>query len=319
MLGIDIGGTKLALALADEQGNVLERSQRRTEPTGRPADDVARVVDDARALLARLNLSPQQVACVGVSAPGPLDAAREYVMRPPNLPGWQDVPLRRLLAEGLGTRVSLENDANAAALAEWRYGAGRGYRDVIYLTASTGMGAGIVLGGRLYRGTSGNAGEVGHAPVEWEGLPCACGQRGCLEAYVGGAAWIQRLSRETPAESLVAELAGGRERARPEHVVQAARRGDAFALAEMDRYNDYLSRAITSLVYVLSPQVVILGTIPTQAGEELCFAPLRKRVAAHVWPELGRDLEIVPSALGADLPAYAGLCAAHEGLKRRTR
>ena len=153
----------------------------------------------------------------------------------------------------------------------------------------------------------------------WEGLPCACGQRGCLEAYVGGAAWTQRLSRETPAESLVAELAGGRERARPEHVVPAARRGDAFALAEMDRYNDYLARAITSLVYVLSPQVVILGTIPTQAGEELCFAPLRKRVVDHVWPELGRDLEIVPSALGTDLPAYAGLCAAHEGLERRPR
>ena len=163
-------------------------------------------------------------------------------------------------------------------------------------------------------GSGGNAGEIGHSPVEWEGLLCACGQRGCLEAYAGGAAWIQRLAEVTPDDSRVAALAGGREHARPEHVVAAAREGDAFALAEMERYNDYMSRAIAALVFVLAPEVVILGTIPTHAGEELCFAPLRAKVASHVWPQLGGALEIVPSALGDDLPAYAGLCAAIEGL-----
>jgi glucokinase len=314
LLGVDIGGTKIGLALGDENGGVLACVRRPTEPTGSPREDVARIADEARSLLAQHDLTAADVACVGVSAPGPLDAARERVIRPPNLAGWDDVPLRAMLADALGTRVALENDANAAALAEWRYGAGRGFRDVIYLTASTGVGGGIVLGGRLYRGSGGNAGEIGHSPVEWEGLLCACGQRGCLEAYAGGAAWIQRLAEVTPDDSRVAALAGGREHARPEHVVAAAREGDAFALAEMERYNDYMSRAIAALVFVLAPEVVILGTIPTHAGEELCFAPLRAKVASHVWPQLGGALEIVPSALGDDLPAYAGLCAAIEGL-----
>jgi glucokinase len=259
-------------------------------------------------------VTPDRVACAGVSAPGPIDAAGERLLHPPNLPGWGDVPVRRILADALGMPVHVENDANAAALAEWRFGAGRGFDDVVYLTASTGIGAGLVLGGRLHRGHSGNAGEIGHAPVEWEGIACACGQRGCLEAYVGGAAWTRRLRTITPDTSEVARIAGGADRARPEHVVAAAASGDAFALAEMDRFNRYLARAIVTLAFVLAPQVVVLGTIPASAGEALCLAPLRRHVAAQVWPVLGRELRIEASALGAELPDYAGLCAAREGL-----
>ena len=216
---------------------MLARSRRPTEPSGRPEHDLARIADDARQLLAKAGVSASEIAAAGVSAPGPMDLARGHLIRPPNLPGWDDVPVRRLLAEALGIPVHLENDANAAALAEWRFGAGRGFDDLVYLTASTGIGAGLILGGRLHRGQGGNAGEVGHVPVEWEGLACACGLRGCLEAYVGGAAWSRRLSEITPEASRVAELAGGRERARPEHVVAAAKEGDAFARSEIERFN----------------------------------------------------------------------------------
>jgi glucokinase len=154
------------------------------------------------------------------------------------------------------------------------------------------------------------AGEVGHAPVEWDGEPCACGRRGCLEAYVGGAAWTRRLARTTPAGSRVAALAGGPGQARPEHVVEAAREGDAFALSELERYNDYLARGLTALVFVLAPELIILGTIPSAAGEELCLAPVRAQVQARVWPRLARDLRIVPSGLGPELPYLAGICVA---------
>ena len=157
------------------------------------------------------------------------------------------MPLRRLLAGLLGRPVYVENDANAAALAEVRFGAGRGFQHVVYLTMSTGVGAGLVLDGRLFTGKLGAAGELGHAPIVWDGEPCACGMRGCLEAYVGGAAWTRRLAATTPAASRVAALAGAPERARPEHVVAAAREGDAFALAELARYNDPLARGLTSL------------------------------------------------------------------------
>jgi glucokinase len=318
LLGIDIGGTKVALALGDEQGRVLERMRRPTDATERADDDLARIAEDARRLLGRAGVTLDDVACVGVSAPGPIDAAGERLLHPPNLPGWGDVPVRRILADALGVPVHVENDANAAALAEWRFGAGRGFDDVVYLTASTGIGAGVVLGGRLHRGHAGNAGEIGHAPVEWDGLPCVCGQRGCLEAYVGGAAWARRLQAITPATSAVARIAGGVEHARPEHVVAAAGEGDAFARSEMERFNRYLARAIVTLVFVLAPEVVVLGTIPASAGEALCLAPLREQVAAQVWPILGRDLRILPAALGSDLPDYAGLCAAQEGLAPRS-
>jgi glucokinase len=310
LLGIDIGGTKVALALGDAQGRVGARLRRPTEPSGDPEADVARIAADARRLLAEAGLGPGDLSAVGVSAPGPIDPMHGGIVHPPNLAGWGTVPLRELLARALGAPVRVENDANAAALAEAHYGAGRGFADFAYLTMSTGVGAGLVLDGHLYAGRLANAGEVGHLPVEWDGEPCACGMRGCLEAYVGGAAWARRLRRIAPERGRVAELAGGRERATPRHLVAAAREGDAFARAEMERWNDYLSRGIVALVFVLAPQAVILGTIASAAGEELCFAPLRERVSARVWPLLGRELAILPSGLGESLPDHAGLVVA---------
>jgi predicted NBD/HSP70 family sugar kinase len=134
---------------------------------------------------------------------------------------------------------------------------------------------------------------------------------------VGGAAWARRLRRVTPATSRVAALAGGAAHALPEHVEAAAREGDAFARAEIERWVEYLARGIVQTVYALAPEVVVLGTIPTALGEELCFAPLRRAVAAHAWPILLEKLAIVPAALGRDLPYLAGLAAAEQGEEER--
>jgi glucokinase len=314
LLGIDIGGSKLALALGTGDGRVTARRRRPTTPTGDAARDVAAIVADVRDLLAEASVPVDRLDCIGVSAPGPIHPESGRILGPPNLPGWDDVPLVSLLADALGRPVHLENDANAGALAEWRFGAGRGRRDVAFLTVSTGIGGGLVLGGRLHRGAGWNAGEIGHVAVEPGGEPCDCGLRGCLEAYVGGRAWTRRLRERAPATSRAVALAGARAALLPEHVVAAAGEGDPFALSELARFNEYLARGIAILAFVIAPEVVVLGTIATAAGAALCLDPVRRGVAERVWPGVFERLEIVPAALGEDAPYLAALCVANEGL-----
>lgn len=308
LLGIDVGGTKVAFALGEPDGQLRASERRAIEASGDATRDLERIARDAKALLSGAGLTAQDLAAVGVSLPGPLDRAAGAVLHPPNLPGWGRVEVARLLGEQFDRPVFLENDANAAALAEWRFGAGRGFRDVVYLTMSTGVGGGVILGGQLHRGAFSSAGEVGHSPVEWDGEPCACGLRGCLEAYIGGAAWARRLRREAPLDW------PHRDTLSPKDVVAAARAGDAFALAEFERYNRYLAQAIVQLTYTLAPELVILGTIPTAAGPALCLDPVRRQVRTHLWPFLADSLRIEASQLGDRLPALAGLSAAIEGL-----
>jgi glucokinase len=317
-LGIDVGGSKVALCVGDESGRLLASRRRPTEPSGDAARDVARLVDDARALLAEAGLAPARIDAVGVSLPGPLDPRGLRVVNPPNLPGWRDVPVRALLADALGRPVFLENDANAAALAEWRFGAGRGFASLVYLTLSTGLGGGVILDGRLVRGRNWSTGEIGHLPLVWNGEPCACGLRGCAEAYLGGRAWAKRLAATTPPGSRVAALAAGAGRApTPVELVAAAREGDAFACAELARWNEHLAQVIAIVAMTLDPDAVLLGTIAAAAGE-LVLAPVRAAVAAHVWPRIAEGLAILPAALGERQPYYAGLCAALDGCGAET-
>ena len=315
LLGIDVGGTKVAFAIGDPAGNLLASQRRPTAPSGRGAIDIAAMIEDLRRLVRETGASLRDVDAIGVSVPSPLDPARGVVLNPPNLPGWHEVPVRDLLQEAFGVPVFVENDANAAALAEWHFGAARGFEHVVYLTMSTGVGGGLILGGRLYRGVLASAGEFGHAPVEWDGEPCPCGQRGCLEAYVGGGAWTRRLRQIAPPGSHATQLAGSRDALKPEHVVEAARVGDAFALAELARWNHYVARGIVWIVMGLAPQAVVLGTIAVAAGEELALGPIREQVRARVWPFLSESLQILPAALGATLPYRAALGVALEGLR----
>ncbi len=312
-LGIDIGGTKTALALADSSERPLGDARLPTAPSGDAARDLARIAEAARALIERHGAG-ERLEIVGVSLPGGVDAGGGFVRNPPNIPGWDGAPVRDALSRALGARVALENDANAAALAEWRFGAARGARNAVYLTMSTGVGGGLILGGRLHRGSLNLGGEVGHMPVVWQGEPCACGLRGCVEALIGGAAWAKRLARETPAASAVARLAakdGGAPR--PEHVVAAARTGDAFALAEMARFNEILAQTLCILAAALAPEVFVLGTIAAAAGE-LCLGPVRALVQANTWPR-PNPIAILPAALGERLPLLAGLGVAAEALR----
>ncbi len=317
ILGIDIGGTKVACALADRSGVLLGTERRPSPATGDARSDLERIADQCLDLLGSRGIAAGELEAVGLSVPGPIDRDAGLLMHPPNLSGWGEVPASKILGERLGCPVYLENDANAAALAEWRFGAGQGASDMVYLTMSTGVGGGLILGGRLYRGRIGSAGELGHVPVEWPGERCACGLRGCLEAYTGGRAWQAHLREVLPGASLALALAGGdRDALRPEHAVEAARQGDADAARELSRWIDYLARGIVQLVFSLAPEVIVLGTIAVAAGEELCLVPLRERVAEQSWPHQAPYMRIVTAELGDKLGEYAGIVVGVQALEQ---
>lgn len=195
-LTVDIGGTKTACAVATSDGDIVERREHRTPVAKGPEACLQRVARDLRSALwaARKGL-PGPPESIGVAVGGPLDSKAGIVYSPPNLPGWDAVPVKPFLEQEFGLPTFVENDANAGALAERRFGAGRGAGNLVYLTLGTGIGGGIIVDGRLYRGTTDDAGEIGHTTILPEGPPCLCGKRGCLEALVAGPAIAKRAQR----------------------------------------------------------------------------------------------------------------------------
>jgi len=311
LLGIDIGGTKLNVALGRVSGELVREARIDAWTSGDATRDVARIAATARELLTAARLDPRELAAIGVSAPGPLDPSSGVVRDAPNLPGWHEVPISAQLARAFGRPVRLENDANAAALAEWSFGSGRGSRAFAFLTMSTGVGAGFIFDGSLYRGARYGAGEVGHMPVVADGRACVCGLRGCLEAYTGGAALAARIREDVAAgarTSLVERAGGDPARISAEHWVEALRAGEPYAQRLADEYLDVLAHALAILILALDVDRIALGTIVAR-NADLFLAPLRERVAARIWPRL-RDTQIVPIELGARLSAYAGLVTA---------
>jgi len=311
LLGIDVGGTKLEVALGRADGALVR--QRRVDgwTSGDPERDLERIARVSRELLAEARVDAGELAAIGVSAPGPLDPKAGVVRDAPNVPGWHEVPIAARLGQAFARPVRLENDANAAALAEWRWGAGRGSRAFTFLTMSTGVGAGFVLDGALYRGARFGAGEVGHMPVVPNGRACACGLSGCLEAYTGGAALAARMRADVArgaAEGIAQRAGGDPGRIRAELWIDALRAGDPYARVLADEFLDTLAQGLAIVVQALDVDCIALGTIIAR-NADLLLPPLRERFDARVWPRL-RDTRLVPAELGARLSAYAGLCAA---------
>ena len=311
LLGIDVGGTKLEVALGSSEGAIVR--QRRVEgwTSGDAERDLERIAEVARGLLDEARVPAGELAAIGVSAPGPLDPKAGVMRDAPNLPGWHEVQVAARLAQSFARPVRLENDANAAALAEWRFGAGRGSRAFTFLTMSTGVGAGFVFDGALYRGARFGAGEVGHMPVVANGRACACGLSGCLEAYTGGAALAARMRADVArgaADGIARRAGGDLARVRPELWIEALRAGDSYARALADEYLDVLAQGLAILVQALDVDRIAMGTILAR-NADLLLGPLRERFDARVWPRL-RDTRLVPAELGPRLSAYAGLCTA---------
>lgn len=301
-IGIDLGGTKISTALVDANGKILASDYRETLAGAAegPQPVIERMLDAARKVMAQAGVKPAQVAAAGVGAPGPLDIAAGILISPPNLPGWSRVPLKQHIQDGLQIATFLENDANAAGLGEYRFGAGRGVQHMVYVTVSTGIGGGLILDGKLYHGSSGAAGEIGHTTLKPDGPPCNCGNWGCLEALASGTAIAregrERVTRGVP--TLIAELAGGvPERVTAKLVAEAAARGDAEAQHILAEAMEYLGLGIANLINLFDPELVVIGGGLTRLGERL-FGPVRRVVAERAYVAKAHPVGIVPAALG---------------------
>ncbi|MDP9394917.1 MAG: ROK family glucokinase [Actinomycetota bacterium] len=273
-IGVDVGGTKVAAGVVDDNGELLAEVRRDTPATGSGA-----VVDTIVAVIEELRLR-YAVTAVGVAAPGFVDETRSVVRIAPNIPGWRDLPLRVEIEKATGLHAVVENDANAAAWAEVRHGAGRGQSDVICVTVGTGVGGGIVSGGELHRGRFGNAAEVGHMKVMAEGRPCGCGQRGCWEQYASGSALVREVRARAAAARFDAHLLlslgdGTPEGVSGRHVTEAARGGDPVAIASFEEVGRWLGLGMADLAAVLDPGCFVVGGGVSEAGE-LLLSPARR-------------------------------------------
>lgn len=297
LLGIDIGGTKSAAVVGDSEGNVLAQVGALT-PQGSWQEGVALLIQLAREACRQQGCALPDIAAVGVSCGGPLDSTTGTIYSPPNLPGWDAVPLKEILEAEFGLPTMLENDANATAVAEHQWGAGRGSREMAFLTMGTGIGAGLILNGQLYRGRGDLAGEVGHATVLPDGPLCPCGKRGCLEAMASGTS-IGRMGRERYGEDgLTAH-----------DVCARARAGDAVAQSVIADAAYYMGLGLANLLQTLNLERIVLGTLAVHAAD-LLLEPIRASTQANCWPRVWDGVSIVPAALGDAAQDKAALAVA---------
>lgn len=317
LLGIDIGGTKTAVCVGSETGDIAASQRiamREDEPM---ADYIERLSNLCHDVLKKAGVRLDHIEAAGISAPGPLDVRAGLLIAPPNNPTWRNVPIASLVGQKLGRPLFLNNDANAAALAELFFGGHKGKSNLVYLTFSTGMGGGIIVNGSLVQGATDTGGEVGHMVLDPNGPACGCGQRGCWEVYVGGRMVAERLKarlRGGTVRTTIIEKAGGDiERISMRALEEAVREGDAVALEEWDRMLERLAQGIGALIMTLNPEVVVLGTIAIHA-HDLILAPLRTKMRSYVWKWPLEACEIVPSTLGAKIADLAGLAVAMDGL-----
>lgn len=303
-VGVDIGGTKIAAGVVDEQGEILAR--KRVATAGRSAETVERTVSDLVKQLQR----DFEIEAIGIGCAGFVDEQRSRVNFAPNL-GWRDEPLRMVVESATGLPVIIENDANAAAWGEYRFGAGRGSDYVVAITVGTGIGGGIITEGALYRGRYGAAAEFGHLSVDPGGRPCGCGNRGCWEQYASGNALVREArylasERRAEAEKILDLGDGTPEGVQGVHVTTAAREGDPVALAAFDFVSRWLGQGMADVAAVLDPECFVIGGGVSEAGDIL----LGSTVRAFSESVTGRDHRTLPKIVVAQLGNAAGLVGA---------
>jgi glucokinase len=310
-IGVDIGGTKVAGGVVDDDGRILQKVRRPT-PSSSPEETAAAIAE----VVDILKATHPQVTAVGLGAAGFVDESRSTVLFAPNL-AWRDEPIKDKVEGLVGFPVVVENDANAMAWGEARFGAGRGQRFLVCVTLGTGIGGGIIFGGELYRGGFGIGAEVGHFRVVPDGRRCGCGNRGCWEQYASGRALAteaQELARVAPAQAArLLELGNGTaEGIDGPEVTQAAREGDAAALECFDIVAGWLGRGLADLAAILDPGAFIIGGGLSEAGD-LLLAPTRAAFAKAVTGRGHRPLaEVRIAELGAD----AGIVGAADLARR---
>lgn len=310
ILTVDLGGTQIRAARYTPDGRLEKRVAVPTPADEGPEAVLNRMEETVRAVWPE---DGTPVAALSVSAPGPVDAHRGVVRFTPNIARWKDVPLRDRMAGTFGIPTFVSNDANLAALGEFRFGAGQSVRDLVYLTISTGIGGGVIIDGRLFEGGQGLGGEVGHMVIEPDGPPCGCGGHGCLEAVASGTA-IARDARavvERGEPSLLARY--WPEEITAQTVAEAAAKGDELSRRIFARAGFYIGLAIVSLMYLFSPALFILGGSVVKAGD-LLLEPLRQTVRERAQRVYWGNTPIVQATLGDDGVLLGALALAMERL-----
>jgi glucokinase len=307
IIGVDLGGTRIRVVLADGTGTFLARIGMSTEADHGLTYVLDRIVQAVQAVLKGVDHT--KIVGMGIGAPGPLNPTIGVVYSPPNLPGWDNVPLRTIMEQRLGLPVFLGNDANLAALGEYTFGAGKDFRYLVYMTVSTGVGGGVIEDGRILMGAKGAAAELGHMTIDLNGPRCNCGNIGCLEILASGTGIrlraIQMLESGRP--SLVRDLAGGKlENINAGMVSEAALQGDQAALELLHQTGIYLGVGVTNILHLFNPEIVVIGGGVSQVGS-LLFDPIREVVAQRAMKASREGVPIVPTELGDDIGLYGAI------------
>lgn len=313
VVGVDLGGTKILTVLADQNGHVLARVKVSTEASRGQEHVFDKIVETVHLVQQESGIPVGSVKAVVLGVPGPLNLTRGLVEFAPNL-GWRNVPLVKILKEKLGIPVALDNDANLAALGEYVYGAGRGADDMVYITVSTGVGGGLILGGHIYHGASGGAGEIGHITIAGEDTGCRCGNSGCLETLASGTAMARRavsLVEEGRGSAILAAVGGEKDKITARVVAEAAEAGDAEALVILWEAGRYLGIAVAGLVNVLNPAAVVLGGGAMQVGEPL-WESMMAQVRRRSFSSSLEAVRIVRSTLGENAGVMGAVALAIE-------
>ena len=308
VLAVDLGGTKILTAVVLPSGQVVSWNYCLTLAKEGPDAVIRRLLAAVNKTVAKAKLETLELVGVSIAAAGALDTKKGLVTDSPNLPHWHNVPLRDIFASELGIPVYLINDASAAALGEHRFGAGRGVDNLIYLTVSTGIGGGIITGGKLYSGTNGCAGELGHMTIDVHGPQCSCGNFGCLEVLASGTAMAKETVRRLRQgeASYITELADGNlENVTAKIVSLAARKGDLLAREIVAETANYLGIGMANLVNIFNPDLIVVGGGVSQMGGML-LKPVRKVVKDRAFRLPARTVRIVRARLGS----HAGIIGA---------
>ncbi|HEX7343483.1 MAG TPA: ROK family protein [bacterium] len=296
-LGLDLGGTQIKMAVVREDGQVIHQAQTET-PTSRGVEEVAeRIGDVSREALEKF----PEILGIGLGAPGLVDLRRHTVRTAPNFPSWNDVNLGEHLSRRIGRPVILENDVNCFGLAEHRWGAGRSFEHLVALAVGTGIGGAIILNGKLYRGSSGAAAELGHISVDLWGPRCACGNLGCAERYLGEQWFTAAAQAELDDETISS----------PSDVSARAKAGDERAAKFLEGRGEILGVLCTTLIHTFDPEAIIIGGGIAQAGEPF-FRGIRKRIQECAYSILAQRVQIIPARLGTMAGAMGAAAIALE-------
>lgn len=310
--GYDIGGTKCAVSLGRVENDAIALLAKTQFPTeGTPGQVIDKLAGALLGLLAENGLAPGGVRAAGISCGGPLDSRRGLVLSPPNLPHWDEVPVVARLAEKTGIPTRLQNDANACAVAEWKFGAGRGARNMAFLTFGTGLGAGLILDGRLYAGASDMAGEVGHIRLAEDG-PLGYGKRGSAEGFCsgGGIARTGVMAAEAGgAPGLLAAAGGDAEKITAKLIAELAAAGDPDCIRIYADCGRRLGMLLSFLMDIINPERIILGGV-FMRSEALIRPSMEEVIAAEALPHAARACRVVPAGLGEAIGDYAALSVA---------